>query len=307
MSNITTDFITATKKIHADVRAVLAALHLIGDDVKTIRDKNSTCNNQSEPTEEHQGASVIRSANKKPNSYEAKQYALEKLRFRMEKKAFCVGIWTVVILGIYTVLTGYQSCQTQKAADATTRAADTAEKNFAFTQSEFRMEQRPYLSPVPRPAFAKPASNGIDIGRPFAVLMEKGGDTLSIAVDLRNIGKSPANNSVLTRMEYIFGERDKARQGAKRYQPSYESVPNVVAPGEFITPSSPKLPMTKQQADWFLKGEWELYIVGAVRYTDIFAPPIGPYETTYCFKVRPSGMSYANCDWRPPDFTSSIK
>ncbi|MGB8990094.1 MAG: hypothetical protein WCC37_26090 [Candidatus Sulfotelmatobacter sp.] len=223
------------------------------------------------------------------------------------RKTFVVEIITLIVVAIYAGLTAWQGCSTQKAANATTRAADTAEQNFAFTQSEFRMEQRPYLSPVPRPAFAKPASNGIDIGRPFAVLMEKGGDTLSIAVDLRNIGKSPANNSVLTRMEYIFGERDKARQEAKRYQPSYESVPNVVAPGEFITPSTPKLPMTKQQAAWFLNGEWELYIVGAVRYTDIFAPPIDPYVTTYCFKVRASGMSYANCDWSPPDFTSSIK
>jgi hypothetical protein len=39
MSNITADFISATKKIHADVRAVLTALHLIQSDVKIVRDK----------------------------------------------------------------------------------------------------------------------------------------------------------------------------------------------------------------------------------------------------------------------------
>jgi hypothetical protein len=40
MSNITTDFIAATKKIHADVRAILTALHLIREDVKTLRDRS---------------------------------------------------------------------------------------------------------------------------------------------------------------------------------------------------------------------------------------------------------------------------
>src|SRR5437660_1181699 len=39
MSNITTDFITATKKIHADVRSVLTSLHLIREDVRIIREE----------------------------------------------------------------------------------------------------------------------------------------------------------------------------------------------------------------------------------------------------------------------------
>ena len=39
MSTITTDFITATKKIHADVRAILTTLHLIRADVKAVREQ----------------------------------------------------------------------------------------------------------------------------------------------------------------------------------------------------------------------------------------------------------------------------
>jgi hypothetical protein len=39
MSDITTDFITVTKKIVAEVRGVLTTLHVIREDVKIIRDQ----------------------------------------------------------------------------------------------------------------------------------------------------------------------------------------------------------------------------------------------------------------------------
>lgn|SRR5258708_1955258 len=51
MGNITTDFINATKKIHADVRAILRTLHLIQADVRAISDKGVS-EPQEQPTEQ---------------------------------------------------------------------------------------------------------------------------------------------------------------------------------------------------------------------------------------------------------------
>src|ERR1700722_18787699 len=39
MSDITTDFVKVTKKIVAEVRGVLSALHLIREDIKLIREQ----------------------------------------------------------------------------------------------------------------------------------------------------------------------------------------------------------------------------------------------------------------------------
>jgi hypothetical protein len=130
MSNITTDFITATKKIHADVRAILMALHLIGKDVKVIKEQHNADPEHNISGEEHEGVRAPHSPKQKANTYEAKQYALDKLRFGLEKKAFHVGAWTIVILAIYTLLTGYQSCQSKKAADAATRALIASNRSW---------------------------------------------------------------------------------------------------------------------------------------------------------------------------------
>ena len=34
-------------------------------------------------------------------------------------------------------------------------------------------------------------------------------------------------------------------------------------------------------------GSWNVYVIGAVKYTDIYRPNEKPYETTYCFILRP--------------------
>ena len=50
--NITTDFITATKKIHADVRSLLTTLHLIREDVKIIREQVVSPSDQQAPDQQ---------------------------------------------------------------------------------------------------------------------------------------------------------------------------------------------------------------------------------------------------------------
>jgi hypothetical protein len=50
MSNVTTDFITATKKLHADVCHMLTELKLPGRDVKAIREQGDPKGDQPEST-----------------------------------------------------------------------------------------------------------------------------------------------------------------------------------------------------------------------------------------------------------------
>lgn len=214
------------------------------------------------------------------------------------------------VLVVYTIFTALMYCANKKSADAAKNASDTAHDSLIFTQSEFRMDQRPYLSAVARAAFAKPTTTGIDTGQvPFSYTTKsKQMAFFSAAVDLRNIGKSPARNVVHTRTDYIYAPRDYARKAAKTYRPEFNSAATIVAMGEFITPQTPdRILLTPVQARQLLDGTWEIYVVGAVQYTDIFSPAIPPYETDYCFKIRISGMPYANCEWQAPDFTSSIK
>jgi len=57
MSTVTTDFITTTKKIVAEVRGVLTTLHLIREDVKSIRDQVAS-GNQPTPSNQQQSDGV---------------------------------------------------------------------------------------------------------------------------------------------------------------------------------------------------------------------------------------------------------
>jgi hypothetical protein len=194
MSNITTDFITATKKIHADIRAILTTLHVIGNDVKAIHDHGDSKGKHGIPAKEHNNIGALHSNQEHVNTYEAKQYALDKLRFGLEKKAFCVGTWTVVILALYTLLTGYQSCQAKRTADATVRAAEAAERQINDTATNFRADQRAWVSIQNMKArFPKSASDNIavhaemiNVGKSFA-LNVKSTDTILLSHETRDI------------------------------------------------------------------------------------------------------------------------
>jgi hypothetical protein len=132
MSNITTDFINATKKIHADVRTILTTLRVIGNDVKAIHDGGISA-------EKDHDISSLHSAKHHANTYETKQYALDKLRFNLEKVTFRVGKWTLVILAIYTLFSGYQSCQTERAAKAAEIAAEAASGQLITMQKQIEL------------------------------------------------------------------------------------------------------------------------------------------------------------------------
>ena len=205
---------------------------------------------------------------------------------------------TIVVNGIYTYITN-------KSADAAKNAATTAHDSFQFSQRQFRTEQRPYLAPSPRPGFEHKETHET---RPFIFYSNTKRWEFLLNVDLINIGKSPAVNVGHSDTICIFGEKNKARDFARHWSTGYGSTPSTVLMNAFVTPVANGIPMKDEQHKLFLNGEWELYVVGGVRYTDIFSPPLEqPYETTYCYHIKPEGMMYGNCSWSPPDFAASIK
>jgi hypothetical protein len=237
---------------------------------------------------------------KKYDTEQEKQDSREDTRLEVE-------IATLIILFIYTAVAAWQGCSNQRAATAAKNAAKAAGDNLSFAQQQFRLEQRPYLSPVPRGANVtvdtakKTSTNSV-----FFTLKDSSIRSL-IAVDLQSIGKSPAIEVDATSTEYKVGPSDQAREATKKYRPEYSGGVGVVQPSTFLTPASPGLKLTKQEYDWLIDGTWEFYVVGGVKYRDIFSPTIAPYESTYCYRVVTSGMPFVNCDFKPPDFTNSIK
>src|ERR1700693_4290725 len=126
MSNITTDFIIATKKIHAGVRALLVTLRLVREDVKFIRDQGKASNHTTEAAKEQPTNHPVVPSGEQSKTNNAKQQTLDEKRFGLEQDAFKVGKWTLAVLALYTALTAYQSCQAKRSADATVVAADAA-------------------------------------------------------------------------------------------------------------------------------------------------------------------------------------
>jgi hypothetical protein len=252
MGDITTDFIKATKKIHADVRAILAALHLIGNDVKAINDQHGADNYQGESGEKRQGATMVRSTKEQINTYDAKQYALDRLRFRMEKKAFRVGIWTVAILGVYTALTGYQSCLTRQGI-----------KNNA---EQFIAENRPWL-----------AFEAVGFPDPKGV----------VTIQLKNTGKTPATHAtdVDARTRVVDGEKDIAAFWDKWKD---EVFPVRKNPTEVISPNTAAQTQSTPDGDYTPQGtdsQQILVVYGRVDYSGAYAKG-EHYWTEFCFELH---------------------
>jgi hypothetical protein len=110
---------------------------------------------------------------------------------------------------------------------------------------------------------------------------------------------------VATQSWIIVGPKSEARRRASEFVAEYPAIPGAVFPPELIgsapTGYGPKL--TDTLLAKIKDGSWEIYVVGAVRYTDVFQPAIAPYETTYCVMFIPTGLPFGGCDF----FGDSIK
>lgn len=293
MSNITTDFITATKKIHADVRAILAALHLIVNDVKAIHEQHSAGNDHAKTDEKHQVIRVPRSMKDQVGAYDAKQYALDKLRFRMEKNAFCVGTCTLVIIAIYTGLTAYQSHQSKRSADAAETAAHAAKSASETTASELELAERPWVDAIT----TVDGSFSFDIN----------GANVPLKLTLRNTGHSPAVRVGIWPVMFFGANianasafRDKACEDA----PKMQSMGITLFPSAAPFEQQYTVSLSKEEIE---KGKASNQFPGSKFGEVILSPTVAvciAYRSTYdqlriyrtayimdLFKLEPSGLS----------------
>jgi hypothetical protein len=246
----------------------------------------------------------------------------EDLKIESCKARFWVEV--VALLGIlaYTTVTAFQYREmakatkaTEQAARAAVSAAATADATLKAEQKRFRMEQRPYIWAAPRAG----NSAGIAIGSP----RNDGVYVVDVAVEIKNGGRSPAIHVLSSKSEIIIGPRDEAIKAAKDFVPQYDQSAGVTlsmdtahtvatesclsALQRYFGTDITRVPfkcvsqysgptLTGKLIDNLVDGSWDVFIVGAVSYSDMLQPPLEqPYETSYCFHVQPKGLPFGNC------------
>jgi hypothetical protein len=190
------------------------------------------------------------------------------------------------------------------AAHAAEEAAKTAKDTLDNARTAFRLEQRPLLDASDiRGGYQLPDKN-------FLVLNPQGDGTfkVGVAVDIKNVGKSTATELYNTRTEIIMGPKDRAIDDVKHYVPKY--LPNSagsISPNSGFVPVADTPTITAKEFEDFKNEQFLIFFVGAVKYSDIFPGTIKPYETTYCYGLRATGMSFGNCALGKGFFGTSVK
>ena len=207
-----------------------------------------------------------------------------------------------IIYAAFTFLIYYAN---KNSADAAKEAANAADSTLKWTKEQFRTEQRPYLSAEGRGGTSQSGGKTAII----VVDPKTGIGGLAVAVDLRNVGKSPAADAHASATAYKLGPRDTVRREVQHYKPQYsaETAGSIVTMGNGVTAPSEVRILKPDELRHIEDGTWELYIVGGVVYRDVFTPRIDPYETTYCYLFAPKGIPLHNCNFPPPSFGNSIK
>jgi hypothetical protein len=177
----------------------------------------------------------------------------------------------------------------QKSANAAKSAADTAFATLQSSQEQFRNEQRPYI-------FASPQAAG-----PQSTVIQTlpdGRFQVAITVEINNGGRSPAIDTFSTPSRMYLGPRKEMSKKFKAFVPEYpmktgdilaSNVSRIVVTGELLTLSAQEMKSVNNY-------ELAVYVMGAVKYTDVFSPHLdAPYETKYCFVFNPLGLPLGGC------------
>jgi hypothetical protein len=279
---------------------------------------------RNEASEQKQGeiagviASAIKTAHEDVPSYEKTQRDKE---YRLQKRLFWATVIAAFVAAIYAAIAALQwvalneslgidetiARESRIQAVAAMQAANAAQNAVSQAQDEWRLEQRPYLFGEPRGTF-----DVTDHPGQKAVFKPIGGNfVFDVAVNLSNPGKSPAIEIESTDSKFIIGPHSEALRGVLAYAPEYKSGTRgaVLVPGTAtIVARSNARTLTGEEFYSVMAGTWDIYVVGAVRYRDIFSPRQSlPYETTYCFHINTTGLPFADCNFGPGHFGTSLK
>jgi len=261
MSNITTDFITATKKIHADIRAVLLALHLIRDDVKLIREKSDAqaASSQKDSSREIPTDNTL---NREPRTLETGhperqqdtsdnegenfiKRLCRRWRASLMKPKFQIAVATLIAIVIYT--------------REVNKSNKVAENTLSWTKEQFETDQRPYIAMIRADMMNKPEA----------------GQAVNFRMTLQNVGKTAALNS-WNQQTWKIARELTVRQIVG---------PDRVESGIVLLPATPIFidvttdPLTEAQMSLLTRSKLCLYAFGYISYKDIFGTT---RETSFC-------------------------
>lgn len=181
--------------------------------------------------------------------------------------------------------------QLERLTESSGKNTVTAENALDLSRKQFRTENRPYVWAAPRGAYVLP-NGGLGVFAP------NGADTeIEIAVDLTNSGRSPAVDLANTPSQLKVGPALNAITEARNYLPIYPKRGGILTINTSITVKTETFILTPEQYSHIIDGSWTIYIVGAVKYADMFSPRIRPYETRYCFTFNPHGLPFGDCDF----------
>jgi hypothetical protein len=195
-------------------------------------------------------------------------------------------VWQDVIASSTLAELQRQYPQLEKSATAADSASHSAADAVQTSVRQFRQDERPYIWPYP-------------VAGVNNVVLPPIGQAIYIRIDFKNSGRTPAIHVIPTHSITIVAPKMEARRQAREFIAKYPAIPGAVVPPELIgtapTGYGPNL------TDTILKdiknGTWEIYVVGAVKYDDLFQPPTTSYETMYCFSFNPNGLPFGGCDW----------
>jgi hypothetical protein len=279
MSNVTTDFIAATKKIHADVRAVLASLRLIREDVKVIRE-NTAEKADEQPAEQEAGnphcpsprpnginVTDERHSNSQQTEGNSKaQRSFQEIKNNLwedlKKPKTYIEILALIFLILYT-------CETKRTNDLTSTAVQNA-------KDQFRVDQRPYVWP------GLLLTAEIKMGEKLRVNAYFVNYGKTPAIKQRNAGKvivTEKGKSINQQIDEFFSLIDKnGIKGDESILPP--GIPqNAKESQSFVSCESDIIPITDTAVNFFKDTDGSFAVVGSSIYQDSYGTT---YRTDYC-------------------------
>lgn len=293
MNTTTQQLIAFGRHVRDDLLAIKNALIGIRDNLQKQTEAEHEARNADDQS--HNAPQVLRAELQVPHTIEVETHPKDK---KTGREWYKLVVETITLLGVlaYAAIAAFQWCEmkkatvaTQQAADAATSAATTAAVALKTSQQQFRTEQRPYIWADPRGAFQRPEGGYADWE------IRNGRFYFDVVVDLRNGGRSPAIDVIITDSVYKIGPLDKVRQEVRSYVPKYGDTPGIMVAETTFAPISAMRELSKDEQNHIIDGTFEAYVVGAVKYRDAFPPRIKPYETTYCFQIHARGLPFADC------------
>jgi hypothetical protein len=295
MDYVTRQFINLTKRLLRDFRKTFASLsielHRIKNAIQSI-DKNARANQQKE-----QSKIEVVALLREPEGTEAKrkdEYNRTQRRDRVRLLVEWLTFLAVVFYGYMAVRQWREQIsarhQTQKAVEAAGRSADDASQALADSEQHFRNEQRPYVWLVAGTG----TKSELVTSTPLPTLQQQG---LSLLVNIQanNGGHSPAIEASVTRTTIIFDTTENAKRKVARYIPEFTTGAANLVPNASVALRSPEpIPITNELIDDLAKDRKRIYVLGVIRYRDIFSPRAkAPYETSLCVLVNGGGLPIA--------------